>query len=124
MKEQVIEKLSALVTAAFGLVAALAWNSAIQKFFRDVFGEQSSLGAMVGYAVLVTIIAVTVTLWVGKVAEKAKAVADKTKNVSVRCANHIKTKIKNKIPFKRKRLEEKPEKEEPKKEPDNAEKKS
>jgi hypothetical protein len=30
MKSEVIEKIAALVTAAFGLVAALAWNGAIQ----------------------------------------------------------------------------------------------
>jgi len=29
MKREVIEKIAALMTAAFGLVAALAWNSAI-----------------------------------------------------------------------------------------------
>ncbi|HJK65977.1 MAG TPA: DUF5654 family protein, partial [Methanocorpusculum sp.] len=34
----VIDKLSALITAAFGLVAALAWNSAIQEIFKEVFG--------------------------------------------------------------------------------------
>ena len=33
----VIDKLSALITAAFGLVAALAWNSAIQEIFKEVF---------------------------------------------------------------------------------------
>ena len=50
----VIDKLSALITAAFGLVAALAWNSAIQEIFKEVFGEQSSIPAMLGYAVFVT----------------------------------------------------------------------
>ncbi len=30
MKSEVIDKLGALVTAAFGLVAALAWNGAIK----------------------------------------------------------------------------------------------
>ena len=59
----VIDKLSALITAAFGLVAALAWNSAIQEIFKEVFGEQSSIPAMVGYAVFVTVIAVIFTLW-------------------------------------------------------------
>jgi hypothetical protein len=29
MKKDVVEKLAALITAAFGLVAALEWNSAI-----------------------------------------------------------------------------------------------
>lgn len=32
MKVEIIEKLSTLVTAAFGLVAALAWNGTIHNF--------------------------------------------------------------------------------------------
>ena len=71
-KKEVIEKMSALITAAFGLVAALAWNSAIQAGFTSIFGAASSLWAMFGYAVLVTIIAVLATMWIGRVAVKAK----------------------------------------------------
>ena len=70
MQKEVIEKVSALITAAFGLVAALAWNSAIQEIFRLIFGNQSGVWAMIAYAVIVTIIAVVVTIWIGRVAEK------------------------------------------------------
>ena len=73
MKLDLIEKLSALITAAFGLVAALAWNTAIQQVFKNIFGDNSSIAAMLGYAILVTIIAVIATIWIGKVAEHAKA---------------------------------------------------
>jgi len=72
MKKQVIEKLAALITAAFGLVAALAWNGAIQEIFKKIYGDASSLTAMIIYAVVVTIIAVFATIQIGKVAEKAK----------------------------------------------------
>jgi hypothetical protein len=66
MKKEVIDKIAALMTAAFGLVAALAWNSAIQEIFRLVFGQQSGLWAMIFYAVIVTIIiAVVVTILIG-----------------------------------------------------------
>jgi len=71
MKKEVIDKISALVTAAFGLVAALAWNTTIQQIFKNVFGEQSSIPAMLGYAIGVTIIAVFATIWVGRLADKA-----------------------------------------------------
>ncbi len=70
MQKEVIEKIAALITAAFSLVAALAWNEAIQEIFRLVFGEQSGVWAMLFYAVIVTIIAVVVTIWIGRVAEK------------------------------------------------------
>ena len=70
---EVIDKLSDLSTAAFGLVAALAWNSAIQAIFAEIFGKQSSIPAMLGYAITVTIIAVLCATWIGFVAKKAKA---------------------------------------------------
>jgi len=72
MKKDVIEKLAALLTAAFGLVAALAWNGAIQAIFKAIFGTADSVGAMLVYAVVVTIIAVWATIKIGKAAEKAK----------------------------------------------------
>ena len=68
----IIDKLSDLITAAFALVAALAWNSAIQAVFAEIFGEQSSIPAMLGYAVTVTILAVAFTMWIGFVAKRAK----------------------------------------------------
>ena len=72
MKSQVIDKFTALITAAFGLVAALAWNSAIQNIFVRIFGEKSSISAMLSYAIIVTVIAVFVTIWLGKLSNKAK----------------------------------------------------
>ena len=43
MKKEVIEKIAALITAAFGLVAALAWNGAIQAIFTKYYGEASMI---------------------------------------------------------------------------------
>ncbi len=72
MKPEVIEKIAALVTAAFGLVAALAWNGAIQAIFKKVFGSAEGIVPMLTYAVIVTVIAVLVTIQMGKSAERAK----------------------------------------------------
>ena len=73
LKYEVLDKMSALITAAFGLVAALAWNDAI----KSLFAEGGPLYFMAaygiwGYAILVTLIAVVVTIWVGRLAERAK----------------------------------------------------
>ena len=73
MQKEVIEKVAALVTAAFGLIAALAWNTAIQEIFRIIFGDQSGVLAMIFYAVVVTIVAIVVTIMIGRAAEKAGA---------------------------------------------------
>jgi hypothetical protein len=72
MKSEVIEKIASLVTAAFGLIAALAWNGAIQAIFKKVFGTSEGIGSMLTYAIIVTIIAVLVTIWIGKASERAK----------------------------------------------------
>lgn len=68
----VIEKIAALITAAFGLVAALAWNGAILAIFKAIFGTAESIPAMLSYAIIVTIIAVIATIWIGRAAARAK----------------------------------------------------
>lgn len=72
LKTEVLDKIAALVTAAFGLVAALAWNDAIKAIFKEVFGTQSAVGPMLLYAVIVTVIAVILTIIVARAAAKAK----------------------------------------------------
>jgi len=72
MKKEVFNKLATLSTAAFGLVAALAWNEAIQTIFKKFFGARGQITSMVLYAVFVTLIAVMVTIWIGRVADKVK----------------------------------------------------
>ena len=73
MQKEVIEKIAALITAAFGLIAALAWNTAIQEIFRIIFGDQSGVLAMIFYVVVVTIVAIVVTIMIGRAVEKAGA---------------------------------------------------
>lgn len=34
-----LDKFSGLISTALGLVAALAWNTAIQNLFNEIFGE-------------------------------------------------------------------------------------
>ena len=72
MKKEVITQLTAFVTAAFGLVAALAWNSAIQAIFTSVFGTANGIAAMLIYAIIVTAIAVLVTIRLSRMSEKVK----------------------------------------------------
>jgi len=76
-KEEALDKIAALMTAAFGLVAALAWNGAIQEIFKQIFGEQSTLAAQLAYAIIVTIVAVIVIIWIAHIASKMKGEAKK-----------------------------------------------
>ena len=72
LKQEVLDKIAALVTAAFGLVAALAWNDAIKTIFKEIFGESSTVVPMLMYAIIVTIIAVILIIIVARAVAKAK----------------------------------------------------
>lgn len=71
-KVQLIETFASLITAAFGLVAALAWNDTIKAAIKAIFGTEDDLVGMTVYAVLVTIIAVVMTLLISRSLSKAK----------------------------------------------------
>ena len=62
-----------LATAAFGVVAALAWNAFITAFVTQVMGEAGGLTGLFIYAVVVTILAIIVIVWLGKLAERSAA---------------------------------------------------
>ncbi len=64
--KQVRERIAALLTAAFGLVAALTWNGAIRAIFTRIFGTAETVVGMLIYAVVVTIIAVIVTIIIAR----------------------------------------------------------
>ena len=79
MKKDIIEKIAALIIAAFGLVAALAWNEAIKALFVGPCGVENagalcslSSGGPWVYAIFVTILAVLATIWIGKIEKSAK----------------------------------------------------
>ena len=59
------------------LVAALAWNGAIQAIFKQIFGTPDSIPAQLSYAIIVTIIAVVVTIWIARVLAHAKKEVEK-----------------------------------------------
>jgi Family of unknown function (DUF5654) len=72
VSSEVLDKLVELITAAFGLVAALAWNTAIQELFTVIFPEAGDLIAKFLYVVVVTVIIVFVTIRLGRLAERLK----------------------------------------------------
>jgi L-lactate permease len=72
LKIEIIDKFSTLITTAFGLVAALAWNGAIQAIFKQILGTPDAIVPQLTYAVTVTIIAVIATIWISRFAERLK----------------------------------------------------
>lgn len=66
--KEVIKTIITLVTTAFGLVAGLAWNDAIQALISQFFAAGGALTGQIVYAVIVTIIAVVVTILLARIA--------------------------------------------------------
>lgn len=71
-KVQLLETFASLITAAFGLVAALAWNDTIKAFIAQIFQNDDGLIGMFVYAIIVTVIAVVMTLLISRSLSKAK----------------------------------------------------
>lgn len=65
----VVQKMLELVTGALSLVAALAWNDAIQSLFAKLFGPASGLTAKFLYAAIVTTLVVGVILRLSRVSK-------------------------------------------------------
>jgi hypothetical protein len=70
---EVVATMISLASAAFGVVAALAWNSAITKWFEQFSGETAELSALFIYAVLVTVAGVVVIVILGRLAARINA---------------------------------------------------
>ena len=66
MRNQVMKTIATLITTAFGLIAALAWNEAIKAIIAQYFAAGSGVTGLVIYAVLITIIAVVATLLIAR----------------------------------------------------------
>jgi hypothetical protein len=64
-----IQTMIALASASLGLVAALAWNEAI-KATLAMLGLGDNLAGLYTYAIIATVIAVLVLIWLGKIAAR------------------------------------------------------
>lgn len=78
-REEIVNKMGDLIIAAFGLVAALAWNQAIIAIFKEVFGESwEGVPQMLAYAISVTVIAVIIIIWVARTSARLRGVAEES----------------------------------------------
>lgn len=64
-----IQTMIALASASLGLVAALAWNEAIKALLAQLhLGD--SLSGLFAYAIVATVFAIVVLVWLGKIASR------------------------------------------------------
>lgn len=70
--KEILKTISVLMTTAFAFVAGSAWNEAIQTLIKEFIGTSgSAVSSMLIYAIVVTVIAVVVTLFIGRLVGKA-----------------------------------------------------
>ncbi len=71
---EIAKQMVTLSTAGFGLVAALAWNSLIQEFVNTYIKKwlpgSGQIISLAVYAIVVTILAVIVTLQLSKLVKR------------------------------------------------------
>ena len=65
LRKELLKQMVTLATAGFGLVAALAWNEAVQAFVNEYINKYLSVGSGIiskfVYAIAITAFAVFVT---------------------------------------------------------------
>ncbi len=75
--QELLQQLVALSTSGFGLVAALAWNEAIQTFVKEYiqrfYPDQAGVVSKFLYAVIITVFAVFITYQLSRLSSKFNA---------------------------------------------------
>ena len=66
VRTQVAGTISTLMTVAFGLIAALAWNDAIKAIIATLIPKGNGITGLLIYAILITIIAVVATIIIAR----------------------------------------------------------
>ncbi len=72
---ELIEQMLKLATSGFGLVAALAWNDVVKDiidgYIKPYVGKDSGLASQALYAIIITILAVTITYFLTKLIKRS-----------------------------------------------------
>lgn len=77
ISKMILETMLTLITTAFAFVAGLAWNEAIQKLIEEFYTAGGAVTGLLIYAVIVTIVAVVVTVLLARIAGKMGIDLDK-----------------------------------------------
>ena len=73
-QKELVKQMITLSTSGFGLVAALAWNEAIQAFVKEYIDQYISVGSGIIsrfiYAIIITALAVLITYQLAKIVKE------------------------------------------------------
>jgi len=76
LRAEAVKTFSTLLTSAFGLVAALAWNEAVKDAIDRYIAPGEGLKSKLIYAILVTVLAVAASYQLGKLSAHYKIEED------------------------------------------------
>jgi hypothetical protein len=68
--QMILQTFITLMSSAFGLVAALAWNEAIKTWLEQWLGKDEGLTPLFLYAIIVTLVAIITVLLLARAAAK------------------------------------------------------
>lgn len=90
----IVRNMITLATSGFGVVVALAWNEAIKKtvnqFISPYFGEGGGVISLVIYALIMTVLAVIVTMQLSQIEKRIVDFNEIVKN-GIKKSSDIKT---------------------------------
>lgn len=72
IRNDFFQKISLLIIASIGFVSAIAWDQALKLIFIEFFGSIDSVWQKILYAVIITIIAVLISIILTKFFLKKK----------------------------------------------------
>lgn len=72
IKTEFIGRIVLIVIAGLGLISVLAWDDAIKDLYRSIVSDADSLSGKFGYAVLITLIGVVISIILGRIFIKRK----------------------------------------------------
>ena len=75
-KIEFLDKMTTLVAAAFGFVAAFAWNETFKAIIHNIVADDEAIIILLGYSVIITIVAVLIIISIARATSKAKAVLE------------------------------------------------
>jgi hypothetical protein len=76
LRAEAVGTFATLLTSAFGLVAAFAWNDTVKAAISRYISPGQGLKSQLIYAILVTVLAVIVSFQLGKLSARYKIEAD------------------------------------------------
>lgn len=79
LRTELLKTMISLATAGFGLVAALAWNDAIQSIIKELYPEGSGVLSKVVYAIVITSFVVLITYILGRMIQETSEEEDEGK---------------------------------------------